>query len=512
MKLYFLLFLCVLPLWVLGQQENTFSTKSGKAAVVALPAGDTTVLHHQKAVADSLLLNVEHQLDSLQGKLARVQHQLDSMKGKGVQGVEKVQDSLQQLLHRGQVLEQKLLQKQQGLAAPLVKAKAIQQQLSLESLSVSDLPGLDLSDVNLPEGVPQEIKLPEVDLSGVKISRVDVSELKLVEGPLSSVELPADQVPAIPGSALSSTAIPQTNLEYQLPGQNKLKLDELPKIDSSTFSGKNIDKKLEEQVLKQKEVAALKEQSGLAEDPLKDYLAMDAQALAKQQFADVPLTQDAVSKDQLQKQAVDHFAGKEKNLDKARQDLSKYKGRFSEIKSLKALPKNPLKRHPLMGVKWYKRVQPALQWQLGTGDAFRIDIGPRVSYLVTDKLELGASAQGRFSIGKAVPSFISFDYDRVWGYSLFTSYEIRKGFYGQISYEILNTQKIKLSGQKEDPDERLWVEGLRLGIGKRYTIYKRLRGYSLMEYNFSPSIHAPYRQQLQVKVGLMWWVGVGEKL
>lgn len=253
-------------------------------------------------------------------------------------------------------------------------------------------------------------------------------------------------------------------------------------------------------MLQHKEVAALQKQTG--NNPLKDFTSLDAKSLAQQQTP--ALSPTTLSEPATAREAIDHFADHQDVLKKAKGDLSKYKGRFDKIKSVKELPNNPLRRHSLMGVKWYKRIQPGLQWQLGSGNSFRVDLGPRASYLLTDRLELGATAQLRTSVGKAVPGGVSFSYDKIWGYSLFASYELKKSFYGQLGFERLNTQKKMLPGQQELPTERIWVEGLRLGIGRRFTLYKYLKGYSLIEYNFSPSIHTPYHRQLQAKLGIMW--------
>ncbi|WP_224994343.1 hypothetical protein [Cesiribacter sp. SM1] len=492
MRLFLTLLVLLLPFYVLAQSPLQYPIAQDSLIQRHTLSMDTLQAHR-----DSLAAKAQHRLDSIHQQLSLVQQQLDSLQEKGDVGVGRMQDSLQHLLSKGQAFEQMILEQQQALPLPLADAPGLQQQLDLPQLGLSnkEVPGVDVlqggaMDLDLPNSSLSELTLPSAKMPVTGLSKDVLSK-----------DLPESQLPDISQEKLLQEQLSLGQLPQEVPA----------KIDSSTFSGENLDKRLEEQLLKQKEVVALQEQSGLAEDPLKDYLQQDAKDLAQQQAGELPLKglptdgvlQGDLTADQVQKKAVDHFAGKAEALAKARGDLNKHKGRFKEIKSVKELPKNPLKRHPLMGVEWYKRVVPGLQWQLGKEDAIRIDIGPRLSYLVTDKLELGASAQARTTIGKSVPSFVSLNHDRVWGYSLFGNYEVKKGFFGQISYERLNTQAILLPGQQERLRERLWVEGLRMGVGKRYTLYKRLRGYSLIEYNFSPSIHTPYRQQLQVKMGVI---------
>lgn len=58
-------------------------------------------------------------------------------------------------------------------------------------------------------------------------------------------------------------------------------------------------------------------------------------------------------KEQVKKIAIDHFAGKEAILQGAMKDMSKYKKKYSNVKSLKDIPKkraNELKTNHFMSV------------------------------------------------------------------------------------------------------------------------------------------------------------------
>lgn len=488
MKLLFFLLLLFASQFVYGQQGSVSQSTEVQNDSLVRAVGEESYRESATIETDSVASLAQYKLDSLNQALAKVKIQLDSLELLG-SGPSQVYDSLQQVMQKGHVMQQ-LAQKQQSLAAPLAKANDLQQKFTQGALPALELPANQqlmpqLSNTTLPS-----LAVPGVDL--------------LNEG-----------IPAIPGANMPSALLQQGLSEYKLPDISK---EYLPQIDSSTFSGEHIDQKLQEQLMQRKEVMGFQDQAGVGEDPLKEYLQQeglsgDAKEIALQQAPELPIKElplknisegQLPAKEQLPKLAVDHFANRKQALDKITGDVNKHKGRFSEIKSIKELPKNPFKRHPLMGVKWYKRIQPGLQWQIGVGEVFRIDIGPRLSYLVTDKLELGASYQERLSINKALPAYVSFTHDRVYGLNVFGSYEIKKGFFGQLSYERLNALMQQLPHQQDPPQDRLWVEGIRLGLGKKYTLYKRLSGYSLVEYNFSRSLHAPYRQPLQVKVGLVW--------
>lgn len=457
MKLLLLIYFLSLPMLLLGQ--------TGAVPAIGEKAADKADSLWQPARGviqrkDSSLLYVQHQIDSAQEQLQTIQHPLHTTRTR-VEEDFCLQDSLEQVLQKGQELHQKLERDKEGVAAPLEKALGVSAPSPAALVPQAELPDLGQTTISI---LPQMVLLQQ--------------ELSM---------------PAVPGEA---DFMPLTGPSAGLFSEEKLAPVGLLQQDSSTFSGAAIDEQVEAQLLKQEKAGAVQEQLDVGEDPLKDFLSMDGQALAK----DAAIPEESFT----QPLPIDHFAGREKELQKAKEELLKHKQRFSEVENIKDLSKNPLKRHPLRGVIWHKRVQPGLQWQFGLAETFRADIGPRVTYLVTDKLEIGAAYQERLVMGKVLPGFFSFDSDRIWGYSITGSHEIKKGFYGQFSYERLNTRMQQLPHQQERPEQRLWTEGVCLGLGKGYTIHKSLKGYTLIEYNFSRSLHAPYRQQLQVKAGLMW--------
>ncbi|WP_152426299.1 hypothetical protein [Cesiribacter andamanensis] len=434
--------------------------------------------------SDTLVLKVQYQLDSVNGILSSIQHTLDSLQLDLGNQATHLQDSLQKLQQQGQRFAAALKEKQQSLSAPLAGV-----QIRLHQLW---LPRDGLPEATLPLFSAQSLSLDGVTSQG--LFSINLPSLP------SETKLNIPQI-GTPGNALTYT-IPSP--ELSLPSASRLSsIRELAKLDTGAFDVATLDKNLEDKLLQHGQVKELQQQVDQAQDPLKEYLQQDARQVAEQQALEqADLLQDqAVDKPA---HAVDHFAGNKASLDQTRQQLNQYKGRYSEIKSVKELPKSPLKRHPLAGQRWHKRLQPGLQWQLGRAEAFRIDLGPRISYRLTDQIELGASAQRRVSVGKQVPGFVSGRYEQVWGYSIFAGFDYKKEIYGQVSWEQLNVQPQQLPHQLERPLQRIWIDGLRLGLGKRYTLFKQLRGYSLMEYNFTRSLHAPYRQQLQLKMGVLW--------
>jgi hypothetical protein len=245
-------------------------------------------------------------------------------------------------------------------------------------------------------------------------------------------------------------------------------------------------------------------------EELKEFGGLDPRTAPQQLGSPEALSQKA--QDKATQVATDYLAEQQKQLTAARNKLSRLKQRYPRVKSVQELKKLPyLKRHPLRDTRWQERIVYGLQWQLGSHqeDAqdearrYRIDLGPRLSYQLTDQWELGLYGQARITLGKRV-GWASYHHDPVWGGGAFVSYQIRKGFFAQVAYERLSVEVVDaaLVGFEPEARTRELVPGLRLGLGKCYTIHKKLQGYSLIEYNLTDTPLAPYRKQLQVKMGV----------
>ena len=224
-----------------------------------------------------------------------------------------------------------------------------------------------------------------------------------------------------------------------------------------------------------------------------------------------------VGLNEIKEKATDYLDGYQPQLNKARNKLGKLKGRYGKVKSVKELKELPyLQRHPLHNTPWQQRIVYGLQWQLGREQSidnnqqteekprYRIDIGPRLSYKVTDQWELGFYGQARLTLGKRV-GWLSYKEDPVWGGGAFISYQVKKGFFVQAAYErlsVLVVGEALATPNEKDNSTREVAPGLRLGVGKSYTLCKQLQGYSLIEYNLTNNPYAPYRKQLQVKMGV----------
>ncbi|MBB6609973.1 hypothetical protein H7F15_02895 [Pontibacter sp. Tf4] len=216
----------------------------------------------------------------------------------------------------------------------------------------------------------------------------------------------------------------------------------------------------------------------------------------------LPPPLQGLAKARAAKAAGNHMSGHEAALNQARKELNRYKGRFSKIESVKDLPRGILGLNPLKNKPWQERVVLGSLWQFGNQERFIIDIGPYAAWRFTDKVASGAGFQYRFSVSIKEKPWVS-GADKVGGLFAFTDVDVYKGFFGRLHYDHLSTPVpvVNTAGQVEQMHQT-WVPGLSLGIGNKYTFYKDVQGYALVQYNL---LHehkkTPYLQPVQAKIG-----------
>lgn len=189
-------------------------------------------------------------------------------------------------------------------------------------------------------------------------------------------------------------------------------------------------------------------------------------------------------------------------LGQAKADFDKYKGRASKVESMKDMPKSLLGPNPLKGKPWTERLVVGSLWQAGKQERFFLDLGPTLAWRFSERLSVGAGAQYRLHLSVTERPFVG-GAERVGGYSLFSDFQIKSGFFARLQYEGLSAPVTRTDPlTQEETLARGWVPGLSVGLGKDYTLYKKLRGYALLQYNLlHDKDRTPYLHPLQARVG-----------
>lgn len=325
---------------------------------------------------------------------------------------------------------------------------------------------------------------------------------KEVSGEVSKYTSALDQLDiTLPSTEFN---IPQLSLKevpnLQLPGLN----NPLPK-ELGNINVPDISNELSEIAEKISSI-----QQELPETPTMEEIATKAEEkateLAAEKIGDIggapeiPASEEQAKEmlaAEAKKQAIDHFAGKQEKLQAAMDQMSKYKQRYSNVQSIKDLPKklpNAMKGKPLR-----ERLVPGLSIQIQKRNDWWFDFNPYVGYRFT----------GRITGGLGWNERIAYNFDaweinssmRIYGIRSFGEFHIKKGFSARLEIESMNTP-VRVP-PKQDYTHREWVWGAMAGIKKDYRISKSLRGNAQVLYNlFDPKYKSPYTDRMNMRIGL----------
>jgi hypothetical protein len=204
--------------------------------------------------------------------------------------------------------------------------------------------------------------------------------------------------------------------------------------------------------------------------------------------------------EQIQQAAVDHFAGKEKQLQAAMDQMAKLKNKYSSLNSLTDIPKrrpNEMKGKPLR-----QRLIPGIGLQiLKATDHFMTDFNPYLGYRFNGKLTAGLGWNQRFAYNTARDNFNS--EACVYGPRVYTEYNLGKGFFPRVELEVLNTFVPPYVRQlAADGGERQWVPGAFLGMKKEFRFIKSVRGTSMIMMRLYNKDHmSPYSEVVNIRFG-----------
>ncbi len=204
---------------------------------------------------------------------------------------------------------------------------------------------------------------------------------------------------------------------------------------------------------------------------------------------------------EVQKQAIDHFADKKDHLDNAMQSISKYKQKFSTVTSLNDIPKkapNEMKGKPLI-----ERIVPGLAFQLQKkDDDLLVDFNLYFGYRFTKRFTAGGGWNQRVGYNTDKNAW-SPEGARIYGPRMFSEYKLSKGFSPRVELEVMNTfVPPYLNNAKSDPGSREWVWGAFVGMKKDYTLYKKIKGTAMVMLRlFDPDRKSPYADVVNARFG-----------
>jgi hypothetical protein len=442
---------------------------------VPLWAQSVDTLVHVLQPIDSLYANQLQKLDSLQQQTelqyraikkeydsisstytnitGSLQNKIDSLNTIG-QPVEKLSSKLDSL---NSIKEQKLFAVKQKAESVKQKAKEKIGELKLPKEVSGEVDkytsALDQLDITLPDS---EFNIPQLNLK-------EIPNLKLpgfdnpLSGELGNVNL-ADVT-----SELSGVTDKISSIQQELP---------------ATPTVEDVAAKAEEKATE------------LASEKIGDIGGAPEIPASEEQAKEMLVTE-------AKKQAIDHFAGKQDKLQAAMDQMSKYKQRYSNVQSIKDLPKKlPNEMH---GKPLRERLVPGLSIQIQKRNDWWFDFNPYLGYRFTGRITAGLGWNYR----------IAFNFDKgefnpdmyIYGPRSYGEFRIKKGFSGRLEVEVMNTP-VRVPPSQDFATQE-WVWGAMAGLKKEYRISKSLRGNAQVLYNlFNPHYKSPYTDRLNMRIGV----------
>ena len=253
-----------------------------------------------------------------------------------------------------------------------------------------------------------------------------------------------------------------------------------------------------------KDMATPDQLAKVAENQASQIKALDG---VKEQLGDLPelsVPSEEQARQELLKQAkevaVDHFAGKEKELKSAMDQLSKYKKKFPSINNLEEITKrrpNEMKGKPLI-----ERIVPGIAFQLQKkNDEIFVDFNPYAGYRISGKLTAGLGWNQRVSYNLKNNTFNNGA--RIYGPRTYAEVRLGKGFSPRLEAEVMNTYVPPfIRTTPSDLGDRQWVWGVFAGIKKDYKFLKKINGTALVMFRmFDPHRKSPYADVLNARFG-----------
>ncbi|HTE32628.1 MAG TPA: hypothetical protein VK666_19745 [Chryseolinea sp.] len=227
----------------------------------------------------------------------------------------------------------------------------------------------------------------------------------------------------------------------------------------------------------------------------------------KEQSTDLPfgaLGTEAGAKEELTKLikpvALNHFAGKEQELQEAMEIVSKYKKLYGNVADISKLPKR--RPNEMKGLPLFDRLLPGIALQIQkSGENLFVDFNPYVGYRFTGRITGGLGWNQRVAYN--TKQYYLNAKTQVYGPRAFGEYNLWKGFCPRGEVEIMHGVSSSLTKSPSiDLANHPWVWGAFVGMKKDYKFLGRVKGTALVMVRlFDPHRNSPYGDVINARFG-----------
>ena len=332
-----------------------------------------------------------------------------------------------------------------------------------------NIPGLDIADNPMKnlDGLSTDINAPLAKVGNLgETGRLgDVANLGSIEG-----------LPQMPGELNQVTDITKQAGQYtgDLKNISTGNLGDVKTLETKAADVSGLNKITGET----KVLDGYKDQVGQLQDPS----AMKEQAVQK-----------------VQEVAIDHFAGKEEVLQKAMDQVAKYKEKYSSLQSLE----DAKKRRPnaMRGKPYRERLLPGIGFQVHRKNDLLVDFNPPLGYRFSGRFTSGMGWNQRWAYDQKKDKF--HPRNRIFGPRAYAELNLFKGFFPRFEIEAMNTFiPTSFSSHTSDKGDRQWVFSAFFGLKKSYKFLRKVNGTTSVMFNlYNPKHKSPYADIVNVRFG-----------
>ena len=199
-------------------------------------------------------------------------------------------------------------------------------------------------------------------------------------------------------------------------------------------------------------------------------------------------------------EAVNHFAGHEKELLAVMSKLNTLKAEYANAETLVDLYKSP--RNSMKTKTFRERLVPGVAIQTPIYSYVNIDLNPNVAYLLSTKFSVGLGWNQRFAFDWSAKSWVK--EGAVYGPRTYVDFKIPKRFSLRQEFELMNSYILPGSISPGEGD-RHWIFTTMTGIKKEFRISKKVNGFTLAQFNLlrllAPNQKSAYGNVVMARFG-----------
>jgi predicted nucleic acid-binding Zn-ribbon protein len=376
---------------------------------------------------------------------------------------------------------------------------------------------LGLFSKNGASNLPGSVSLPSAKLpAGLNVPGMTDLSLKL---PGNNLKLPQSSLPSMPGANTGN--VPGLSIgKSSVPSLKTPELGQLKGLDGVKDVG-NVTKEMSQlsgeagkygKQLKDLQSNDLKGLSKDAEDNAVDILGADKQ-LAELKAQEIMLAKwnsdPAVAKElalnKTKEEAINHFAGKEKELKAVMEQLSALKAKKPDVEGAIDLFKKR-QSNPMKGKPFRERLDLGVSLQLlNKSNLLLTDFNPYVGYRISERFTTGLGWVQRVPMSTNNYSYVETEND--YGPRTYVQFKIKGGAFLKAEAELLNQPK-RIVGQNPTAESlRQWTASYLVGYKQSFKFSKRMGGHVQVLYNlFYPTHQSPYPERINVRFGFEFFL------